>query len=172
MINQVICVTMTDFTRSCPYRVLHAKKKMLVISNWLLIIRTSVGQQRQLLLSSIFVLWLSPCTYWRPVLSLTASLVITSQWENSAQQQLAFWGAERRFLILSTKIHWPAVCVITKSKHLTSTFSVNRSLNIHSEKNAIESKEFFFQKHVYHEFKSICYRISNIFIGSCIGSIT
>ena len=23
------------------------------------------------------------------------------------------------------------------------------------------------QKHVYHEFKSICYRISNIFIGSC-----
>ena len=42
---------------------LHAKKKMLMISNRLLIISTPVGQQRQLLLSSIFVLWLSLCTY-------------------------------------------------------------------------------------------------------------
>ena len=29
-------------------------------------------------------------------------------------------------------------------------------------------KSISFQKHVYHGFKSICYRISNIFIGSCI----
>ena len=28
-------------------------------------------------------------------------------------------------------------------------------------------KSISFQKHVYHGFKSICYRISNIFIGSC-----
>ena len=28
-------------------------------------------------------------------------------------------------------------------------------------------KRIFFQKHVYHGFESICYRISNIFISSC-----
>ena len=58
---------------------LNARNKMLVISNRLLIISTPVGQQRQLLLSSIFVLWLSPCRYWWPVLSLTAPVVTTSQ---------------------------------------------------------------------------------------------
>ena len=36
---------------------------------------------------------------------------------------------------------------------------------IHWEKNAIWIKRIFFQKHVYHGFKSICYRISNILIG-------
>ena len=36
---------------------------MLVISNRLLFISTPVGQQRQLLLSSIFVLQLSSCIY-------------------------------------------------------------------------------------------------------------
>ena len=30
-----------------------------------------------------------------------------------------------------------------------------------------EKKMLLNQKHVYHGFKSICYRISNIFIGSC-----
>ena len=39
--------------------------------------------------------------------------------------------------------------------------------NVHWEKNGIESIAFSFQRHVYHGFKSICYRISNIFIGSC-----
>ena len=39
--------------------VVHAKKKMLVISNRLLIISTPVGQQRQLLLSSTKMLIIS-----------------------------------------------------------------------------------------------------------------
>ena len=39
-----------------------------------------------------------------------------------------FWELILR--ILSTTIHWPAVRVITKSKLLTFTFSVNWSLNI------------------------------------------
>ena len=39
--------------------------------------------------------------------------------------------------------------------------------HIYTEKKCYWIKSISFQKHVYHGFKSICYRISNIFIGSC-----
>ena len=40
-------------------------------------------------------------------------------------------------------------------------------IEVYTEKNAIESKPFFSKSMYNHGFKSICYRISNIFIGSC-----
>ena len=37
----------------------------------------------------------------------------------------------------------------------------------YTEKKCYWIKSIYFQQHVYHGFKSICYRISYIFIGSC-----
>ena len=45
-------------------------------------------------------------------------------------------------------------------------WSSNRTKSCTEIKILLNQKHFF-QKHVYHGFKSICYRISNIFIGSC-----
>ena len=58
---------------------------------------------------------------------------ITSFVSLSASDELVFWREERWYLILTTTIPWPAVRVITKSKHLTSSFSVNQSLNIRNK---------------------------------------
>ena len=57
-------------------------------------------------------------------------------------------------LILQVSLFWIEICIL---------FHVQ----LYTGKKFYWIKSIFFQKHVYHGFKSICYRIINIFIGSC-----
>ena len=71
------------------------------------------------------------------------------------------------YLTLSITIHWPAVSVITKSKHWTSSFVVNRSLNI-INKVLRDSISYFailsplIAKHSYRTQKKVPYNILKI----------
>ena len=56
-----------------------------------------------------------------------------------------------------------------RNRNFNIIYFVKKHLFIYTctEKKCYWIKGISFQKHVYHGFKSICYIISNIFIGSC-----
>ena len=55
---------------------------------------------------------------------------------------------------------------ITGERYRTQLMRLSQTLR-EKRPQYTEKKMLLNQKHVYHGFKSICYRISNIFIGSC-----
>ena len=85
-----------------------------------------------------------------------------------------FTFLEHFFIRFISFVHWWKILfeikkLLCKQNSTRNTIKILKTnpVNCTLRKRCYWIKSISFQKHVYHGFKSICYRISNIFIGSC-----